>query len=146
MSFTSDLQSFAQKTGIRMDTVVRKVAIDLTRDLVKATPVDTGLARSSYFFGSERDASLELPANANKKGRPSIERMTAFQEKLKAGGTFYITNNQVYILQIMEYGTSKQMAPGGVTRIVGRWQQIVDGAARGARADRVDFFKTGVEE
>ena len=143
MTFSGDLQKFADKVGIRMDQVVRKVTLDLTRDLVKATPVDTGLARSNYFFGFDRNGGTET--SASKNGRPSVERSAQFTQNLKAGGVFYITNNLPYILQITEYGTSKQMAPGGITRIVGRWQQIVDGAARLSRGERVDFFKTGVE-
>ena len=143
MSFSGDLQKFADKTGIRMDQVVRKVCLDLTRDLVKACPVDTGLARSNFFFGIDRSATTGT--DASKNGAPSVIRSAAFASTLKAGGTFYITNNLPYILKIMEYGSSDQMATGGLTRIVARWQEIVDkAAALGSRSNRVAEFR-GVE-
>ena len=140
MSFAGDLQKFADKTGIRMDQVVRKVAFDLDRDLVKACPVDTGMARSNFFIGLDRISSVETEASKN--GAPSVARAAAFTSTLKAGGTFYITNNLPYILKIMEYGSSDQMASGGLTRIVARWQQIVDkAAALGSRSSRVAEFR-----
>ena len=54
MSFAADLQKFATKTGIRFDQVVRKVCLDMTKEIVQLTPVDTGMARSNYFFGMDR--------------------------------------------------------------------------------------------
>jgi hypothetical protein len=127
MSFASDLSKFAQKTGTRMDQVVRKVCIDLTRDLILATPVDTGLARSSYFFGTDRNASVG--DTASKNGSPSLTRSAEFAQNLKAGGVFYITNNVVYIMPL-EFGHSKQ-APAGMARVtVDRWQARLDGIVR----------------
>lgn len=122
MSFSGDLQRFAQRTGIRMDNVVRKVCIDLTRDLVLATPVDTGLARSSWFLGNDRSTAKE--ASPSKNGAPSLARSAAFAQTLHAGGIFYITNNVEYIMPL-EFGHSKQ-APAGMARItVDRWQARV---------------------
>lgn len=72
MSFQSDLRRFALNTGIRTDQVVRKVCLDLTRDLVKLTPVDTGLARSNYFFGTERTGGTDT--STSKNGAPSVTR------------------------------------------------------------------------
>lgn len=124
MSFGADLRAFQKKVGITGDKVVRKVCLDLTRDLVLATPVDTGLARSSYFFGTERNASVG--DTASKNGSPSITRSSEFASTLKAGGVFYITNNQVYIMRL-EFGSSKQ-APAGMARIaVARWQERLNG-------------------
>lgn len=128
MSFGADLRRFANKTGIRMDQVVRKVCLDLTRDLVLATPVDTGLARSSYFFSTDRDTS-SAEASPSKNGAPSLVRSAEFAQNLKAGGVFHITNNVVYIMPL-EFGHSKQ-APAGMARVtVDRWQARLDGIVR----------------
>ena len=123
--FGDALHAWAQQTGIRFDQIVRKVTIDITRDLMLATPVDTGLARSNWFFGNDRVSDVE--ATASKNGGPSIKRALAWAAGLKAGGIFYITNNLSYILKL-EFGSSKQ-APAGMARVtVARWQKIVDGA------------------
>lgn len=130
MTFTSDLRKFALNTGTRMDQVVRKICIDLTSDLVRLTPVDTGLARSSWFFGTFR--KTDVGADRVKSGSPSITRSAEFAANLKAGGIFYITNNLPYIMQL-EYGSSRQ-APGGMARItVDNWQARVDKIARSLR-------------
>lgn len=127
MSFEADLRTFAAKTNIRMDVVVRKVCIDVTRDLVKLTPVDTGHARSNWFVGTNRPSAVDSSASRN--GSPSLARSAEFASTLKAGGVFYIANNVPYIMAL-EYGSSKQ-APQGMARItVERWQQTVDKAVR----------------
>lgn len=128
MTFAADLRKFALKTGIRTDRVVRKVCLDLTRDLVKLTPVDTGLARSNYFFGTERNGGKD--ATTSKAGAPSVTRSLQFAGTLKAGGTFYITNNLPYILQITQFGTSQQAAPGSLTALTANWQARLDKLAR----------------
>ena len=124
MSFASDFQNFSRKTGISADQIVRKVCLDLTKDLTKATPVDTGMARSNYFFGMDRTGGTD--ASLSKGGGPSMARSASFASTLKAGGTFYITNNLPYILQITQYGTSKQAAPGMLTTLVADWQARVN--------------------
>lgn len=127
MSFASQVAAFGSKCGIQLDQVVRKVVLDLGRELVERTPVDTGMARSNWFFGFDRVTSIET--SASKNGGPSIRRAAAFTNDLKAGTVCYITNNLPYIMRL-EYGHSGQ-APGGMARItVERWQRIVDSAAR----------------
>lgn len=128
MSFQADLQRFATKTGIRMDQIVRKVCLDLTKDLVVMTPVDTGLARSNYFFGVDRNAGTDTTKDKN--GAPSLSRSGSFASTLKAGGVFYITNNLPYILQITQYGHSKQAAPGALTKLTADWQARLNRIAR----------------
>jgi hypothetical protein len=137
MSLTSGLSTFARKTGISMDQIHRKVLIDLTGDLVKVCPVDTGYARSNFFFGMSR-VTTTSDAGISKNGAPSTQRALDFASKVRAGGVCYITNNVPYILKIIEYGSSDQCASGGLTRVVARWQEIVDGAAKGVRSGRVE--------
>jgi hypothetical protein len=131
MTFGSDLGTFASKTGIRMDKVVRKVLLDFFRDLLVSTPVDTGNARSNWFFGFTRLDSTQPQTSASKNGSPSLKRCLDFAANLHAGGVFYITNNVVYIMRL-EYGSSTQ-APDGMARVtVARWQNYVNSAVRGA--------------
>ena len=125
MTFSGDLLTFADRVGLRANQTVRKVAFDLTRDLVQATPVDTGLARSNYFLGNDRVESTDTTASTN--GAPSLGRAAQFAATLAAGGTFYITNNLPYVMDL-EFGSSTQ-APNGFARaIVANWQARVDKA------------------
>jgi hypothetical protein len=139
MSFQSDLRKFAMNAGTKADLIVKKVCLDLNSDLIKACPVDTGNARSNFFFGNERVQSVS-PASS-KTGAPSTVRALEFAGSLKAGGVFYITNNVEYIMPIMEYGNSQQLASGGLSRIVARWQGIVAGAAKGSQSSRLEGYR-----
>ena len=123
MSFGGDLASFARKTGITMDRIMRKICLDLIKDLVLLTPVDSGLARSNYFFGTDRAGGLE---NAkDRSGSASFARASQFAGTLQAGGVFYIVNNLPYIMAL-EFGHSGQ-APNGMARIaVARAQAVID--------------------
>jgi hypothetical protein len=122
-----------------MDKGERKVCLDLSRDLVLTTPVKSGLARNNYFFGLDRNGSSTT--DVSKNGKDSNIRSLEWAGKLKSGGTWFITNNLPYILQIMEYGTSTQAAPGAVSRIVARWQAIVDNAFSTTSKSNVDYGK-----
>lgn len=138
-SFGDQLHGFSRSTGIKFDTVLRKVVIDITSDIVKMTPVDTGHARSNYFWGVQRVSAVDETKHG--KGAPSFARAFEFAQSAKAGGVYYITNNLPYILDL-EYGSSKQ-APGGMARIVvARWQEIVNKAvgkmSQSARLDSID--------
>jgi hypothetical protein len=125
MTLSGDLQRFAQKVGMKADKVVRKVCVDFLRDLVRLTPVDTGLARSNWFFGTNRVSSVGT--EPVKSGAPSINRALEFASTLQAGGVFYIVNNLPYIM-VLEYGSSKQAPLGMARETVARWQKIVDAA------------------
>jgi len=130
IGFGDALHDFAQECGVRFDKIVRKVCIDITRDLMLATPVDTGLARSNWFFGNDPISTVGTVASKN--GSPSIQRGLEWAAHLRAGGVFYIVNNVPYILKL-EFGSSEQ-APAGMARItVARWQKIVDGAVGATR-------------
>ena len=113
MSFETDVLNFAAKAQERVDVVVRKIVFDMTSDIVKMTPVDTGHARSNYFWGVFRVTDID-PA-MDKRGGPSLSRAADFASNLRAGGVVYLTNNLPYIMRL-EFGSSKQ-APAGMARI-----------------------------
>ena len=126
-SFALDLQRFARKASAVPDQILRKVVFDITREIVQKTPVDTGHARSNWFWGvqvvSDEDATM------SKSGAPSLTRAASFASTVRSGGVVYLTNNLPYIMAL-EFGSSQQ-APAGMVRItVARWQSIVDRAAR----------------
>ena len=138
--FGDQLRGFSRSAGIRFDKIVRKVCLDLMRDLVLATPRDTGMAKSNWFLGTTRVSSIE--SNVSLNGAPSLGRASDFASTLQAGGVFYIVNNLPYIMKL-EYGgyhgpTDKVtasgfsiQAPAGMARIsVARAQQNVNAIVR----------------
>lgn len=123
MKFGGDLRAFSHATGITMDRAMRKIHMDLLTDIVRMTPVDTGLARSSWYCGYE--VVSEVGTESDKSGGPSLARGAQFAASLHAGGVYYIANNLPYIMAL-EYGHSGQ-APSGMVRIaVARAQSMVN--------------------
>lgn len=122
-NFASDLQQFAKKTRITMTKIVKKVAIDMTAEIVQKTPVDTGHARSNWFLGKALTGAIDTKDSKN--GSPSIARAASFAQNVVFGDVFYIHNNVHYVWNL-EYGSSRQ-APQGMARItVDRWQEMVN--------------------
>ena len=120
MSFSIDLTKFATKFGIQSDVAARKIIFDIQSDVMKATPVDTGLLRSSWFvgIGSEPTAKAsQADSGANARGQAATT-MAAF----KWGQTVYLTNNLPYA-NFIEFGGSTVKAPAGMLRVtVARYQ------------------------
>ena len=119
-TFALDISRFAQKFGIDANVAGRKIIFDLQGDVMKETPVDTGLLRSSWF--------VALTAPSGKKATSSdsgAEAKVSAMDSLKAfnwGDTAFLTNNLEYAAFI-EFGGSKVKAPAGMLRItVARYQ------------------------
>lgn len=144
MSFASQVRAFGQKTGIKTDMVVRKVVLDLGKEVVMRTPVGNpdlweymkappgytgGTARSNWFFGYDRIKDTQEAHD--KSGSASTKRLIEFGTKVKSGTVCYFTNNLPYIMRL-EYGYSEKQAPFGMARItVARFQEVLDSAVRG---------------
>lgn len=120
-AFALDIGRFAQKFGIKADTAARKVILDLQRDVMLATPVDTGALRSNWFVNigapsSEGDAAMK--DGGTRARAQAADELRAF----KWGQTVNLTNNLPYASRI-EFGGSKVKAPAGMLRVtVARYQ------------------------
>lgn len=104
MSFELDLRKFAKKAGDKAEANIRKVCLDLTSDIVKNTPVDTGRLRGNWQASIGAPASGELEAK-DKSGAPTIRKANTAISKA-AGNIFYLTNNLPYAV-VAEYGLWK---------------------------------------
>lgn len=116
-----NLEKLTKDIGVRAEVAVRKIALDVQRDLMAATPVHTGLLQSSWFIG----VGTEPADKPIKPDGGEAARNRAFQTLAawKYGDTIWITNNQVYAVSI-EFGHSKQ-APAGMARLtVARYQAM----------------------
>ena len=126
-SFALDISRFAKKFGIAADTAARKLIFDIQADVMKATPVDTGLLMSSWFVGLGVEPG-NIPTVAD-QGAAAKTAAVSTLAGFHWGNTVYLTNNQVYAYPIEFLGHSKVKAPAGMLRVtvariqaaMGRW-------------------------
>lgn len=119
-TFALDIAKFGKKFGVQADAAARKLALDIQGDTMLATPVDTGLLRSSWFIGidAEPPDCPTVPDDGATAKAAAVATLATF----KFGQTIYLTNNQVYAVPI-EFGHSKVKAPEGMLRVtVARYQ------------------------
>lgn len=108
--WSQDLQALADKTGARMDTVIRRATLELFTSVVRMSPVDTGRFRANW------NVSYATPDTGT---NPNTNQARGFAEAQKAltlpvGGVVYLTNGLPYARRL-EYGYSRQ-APYGMVR------------------------------
>ena len=110
--------------GKSLGTVVKKITLDVTANLIGTTPVDTGWARANWIptLGSpiledlsgvtnrgDKTARVSGAGSKQDAGNASILKYT-----LKSGDTF-VTNNVPYIRDLND-GSSSQ-APSGFVQL-----------------------------
>lgn len=118
------LDKLAARTGQRLDTVTRKVTLDLFTSVVQKSPVDTGRFRANWNVGTTPNVSFTASTN---QGRGITEAQKALN--IAAGGVVYLANGLPYARRL-EYGYSGQ-APAGMVRLsVREFRQFVERAVR----------------
>ena len=112
-NFGLNVSKFVEKTGVRLDLVVKKIAFDVFSSVVKRTPVDTGRARASWTIAINRTDLTTAPVGSS----VSITSPTAALGPVKWGDTVYISNNLPYIVPLNN-GSSVQAPEGFVQMAV----------------------------
>lgn len=128
MGFADQVSAFTRKTEAKIETAIRKIALDVFAEVIMMSPVDTGRFRGNWqvAIGSTPSGTLEIDDRA---GTATLSKAQAEALQLKAGQTIFLVNNLPYA-QSLEYGSSTQ-APGGMIRLtVQRWQPIVEAVGR----------------
>lgn len=132
-SFTQDIAKFVEKTKIKGETVLRKLAFEAFQGCVQKSPVDTGRFRSNWRIGINKvDKSFTwVPPKTAPKGQSpvtGVETALALGKISKAGwGDFIaITNNLPYGPKL-ENGWSRQ-APAGMMKLT--FEEVKAGLAR----------------
>lgn len=122
-SFAQDLAKFERKTLGKMDTAVRKIALELFQRVILRSPVDTGRFRANWQVqvGSIPNGTLELD---DKSGTATISKVQAAASGLVAGDVIYLGNNLPYGPRL-EDGYSGQAPQGMVGLSVQEFQEIV---------------------
>lgn len=113
VSFKADLDKFAKKTEVNIETVVRKIAFEIYIGVTKKTPVDTGRAKGNWNIGTG-SIDLSINENASSTAQGSAGRLS---EPKKGTGkkAIYISNNLPYI-NALENGSSEK-APNGMVSL-----------------------------
>ncbi len=135
-AFLADLDKKRTRDLGLVRRIVQRVSLDCAENIIvggkyaPGTPVDTGLARSSWHV-QLNDRALP-PARPHSVGAHvawsgAVDKGTAALAGMGLGDVAYILNNLPYI-KALEYGHSKQ-APRGMVRItLGAAKQIVRAA------------------
>lgn len=123
MSFESEVRDFVIKAKGLQDNQVRYLCLDLLKNVVQGTPVDTGRARGNW------QATINTPATGStektdKQGGATISAASNAVSQA-AGNVFYITNNLPYINRLeFEPNFAKQKQGGWVRAAIERTKQI----------------------
>jgi hypothetical protein len=128
MGFAEDISKWTAKTQAKVETAVRKIALDVFTEVILMSPVDTGRFRGNWqvAIGSIPTGTLEID---DKAGTATIAKADAVVLGLEPGQTIYLVNNLPYAIPL-EMGSSDQ-APGGMIRLtVQRWKPIVEAVGR----------------
>ena len=127
--FGSLITQWAEKKKLDLDKVARAFVIQISTNIILKTPVGnpdlwkskapagyTGGRARNNWFASIGSLSNEVTNNKAKTGQAAIDKTKSTSKSLKAGQTFYLTNNLPYIRRLEYEGWSTQ-APAGMLRI-----------------------------
>lgn len=127
-AFAVNVDAFVRRAKAAPGIVVRKAALEIHRDIVLGTPVDTGRARASWGVGLNRYGDLTV-TTVDKDGTKTIHRAAAALASYRPGDSIWIGSALPYIVPL-EYGHSRQ-APAGMVRIaIARWNHHLTAAIR----------------
>jgi hypothetical protein len=114
---------------------MREATVQAIEEIVKLSPVDTGLFRANWQFSAGSPATgvvnrLDPTGSGTIASESSKARAT-----LRYNSNAYFVNNLPYA-QALEYGSSRQ-APHGMIRLTAaRWPVIVDEAVKRVGANK----------
>lgn len=108
------IRDFAKVVERRIDFVHRNLSIHLFTAIVYDTPVDTGLARGSWWT-TKNMPSMGGPQREDKDGSAVIREIQEVCMSANVGDVLWMTNNVEYIVEL-EYGWSGK-SPEGMVRI-----------------------------
>lgn len=106
------LARVADRLTESVEGLITDIGEEIGRELLPATPVDTGFARANWRpsinFPSDTPVSFLDPS-----GQATISRIISVAKRFRVGDTIFITNRIDYIDQLNR-GSSPQAPPGFV--------------------------------
>lgn len=130
MGFAEDLKKYVEKSKLRVETVVRKTALELQTSVVALSPVDTGQFRANWMTGAG-GIDKKTVTVTDKTGELSLGRVENVLGTWLPGTTIYLTNSlpQALALEYGLYGNPPGSANGPKTS-GGYSKQAVGGMVR----------------
>lgn len=123
--FKMHLTKWAHDFGVSMDALARQTVQELSENVVRDTPVDTGFLRSSWQPSLGEPAKSEgAPMSGPAAASKVMSEVGIIAAGMKAGDIFYMVNNAEYAPHV-EFGTSKMQGRFFVTDNMKRAQSIV---------------------
>ncbi len=119
MSFASDFAKISAKFNDNVDTVGRKIKLDLFSAVIKDTRVDTGRLRGGWVYSDGSPSTVD-PQRIDKTGEKVIGDITG---RIQPFSISYLTNP-------VEYAIYREEKDGMITRNLGRVKRFVRDAAR----------------
>lgn len=115
-TFALDLDKAIEKAMDQAELVVRAISINLFKNVIMKSPVDTGRFRANWNCALV-SPDYSVSNNTDKAGSGTVTKMTSkvLQHKLEDGSLF-LTNNLPYAMRL-EYGHSQEQAPHGMVRV-----------------------------
>lgn len=127
-TFSLSIDRFVAKTQANSDTVLRKVAADVFKEVVLRSPVDTGAFQNAWVASTLDLSSKPKPGPPfDKTGANAISAAEAVIRGTRIGQTITISNDLPYGPRL-ENGWSKQTPQGFVRITVVRWRDFLDNA------------------
>lgn len=126
MSFVTDLEKYAKKTGKNVEKVFRGTVLQMSNAIILKTPIDQGRARGNWqaSIGKPKIGEIDrLGANA------SIGEVASVSQTVKIGQVFFLSNNLPYIKRLEE-GSSTQAPSGMLAVTVANFEKTVARLAR----------------
>lgn len=115
MSFTKDIDTFAKRTGAKIQYVRRAVTLKLFGSVVLDTPVLTGRLRGNWRI-SEGQPNTSTLDREDKGGQVVMAEIQSATMASTGDQSLFLTNNLPYAARIEYDGWSHTKAPQGMVR------------------------------
>lgn len=125
-SFELDMSRLIAHTNANINTVTKKVVLDIARSVIRKSPVDTGRFKGNWQYSAE-----EMPAGVtdihDETGAGTQVHIASQIPQQAAGKLHWIVNNLPYSIAL-ENGHSNQAPRGMVGLTVSEYQSLVQHA------------------
>lgn len=126
----AEIQRFSDEVEIATEDFVQMLGQELTEEVIRATPVDTGFLRASWTAQINSPSQEPLKENPGAGGTPPVAEINMVFGSMQPGDVVYVTNGARYAAYL-EYGTRRFAGHQGFVRnTVNRLPQFVQQTAQ----------------
>lgn len=131
--FTINIEKWAKMAGLRMEAFARQFTQQMVKEVVQATPVDTGFLRGSWYV-RVGDPGEGPAGRLDPTGAQSVAMAQLTVGSAPLGGIFYVLNNAAYAAHL-EFGTEHKITGEKDGRVyVKSWSMAPRAYVRGTLA------------